>query len=352
MPYCVTYEGMYTRSWWNSTRIAGSLWRGMGRGSSTLWQWLGRQCWFRYGTTLRDQGVVPVILMELRANMEGGAGDSHSLVALAIFRLQKYETWREYLGGWTTTAGALTRAIENMVGRYKGTLPSLLAEISRSRPGIEPKHLWPLLGGFETYASALLHFSVMCHVQVHRAEYHSPDDWDALQEASKEYDEVERQVRLEAEDKNECGERFEELDISEDDERLYEVLNLENARKIRKRPEAPKWTIRLSKALWDYPKEPAKADERSLVKDIWRIIMKMDRGGETYLKEEWKKKQKRENKMRRKERKKAKKTARNGKKIRRRRLRDSKSSSSRSSSCSSDTSESSSSSQSSGRGSR
>ena len=105
------------------------------------------------GTSLRAQGVVPGLLIELRATMKDGAGDSHPLAALAIFRVQKYETWREYLAGSATTAGALTRAIENMVGRYQGTLPSLLAEVSVSCPGKEPEHLWPLLGGFETYAA-------------------------------------------------------------------------------------------------------------------------------------------------------------------------------------------------------
>ena len=192
----------------------------------------------------------------------------------------------------------------------------------------------------------------MRYVQVHRAEYHNPEDRDALQEARKEYDEVERQVRLEEEDKNERGERLEGRDNSEEDERLYEVLNFEKVRKIRKRPGAPKWTIRLSKVLRDYLKEPTKADEHSLADDIWRVMMKMDRWGETYLKEEWRKKQKKEKKKRGKERKKAKKTARKGKKSRRRRSRVSESSSSGSSSCSTDTLESSSSSSSSGRGSR
>ena len=139
----------------------------------------------------------------------------------------------------------------------------------------------------------------MRYVQVHRAEYHSLDDWDALQEARKQYGEVEKHVRLEEEDKNERGEIFEGRDSSEDDERPYEVLNFENVRKIRKRPGAPKWTIRLSKALQDCLKKPAKADERSLANAIWRIMMKMDRGGETFLKEKWRKKQKKEKKKRR-----------------------------------------------------
>ena len=50
---------------------------------------------------------------------------------------------------------------------------------------------------FETYAGALLDFSVMRYVQVRREEYREPEDWDALQEACREYDEVEHQVRLE-----------------------------------------------------------------------------------------------------------------------------------------------------------
>ena len=186
------------------------------------------------GTTLRAKGVVPGMMIELKAQMKDGAGDSHPLGALAIFRVQKYETWREYLASYTTTAGALTRAIENMVGRHKGTLFSLLAEVSRSYPGIEPEHPWPLLGGFETYAGALLDFSVMRYVQLHRAEYHSSEDWGASEEARKEYDEVERQVRLEEEDKNERGERLEGRVRSEEDERPYEVLNLENVSRLEK----------------------------------------------------------------------------------------------------------------------
>ena len=74
---------------------------------------------------LRDLGVIPGMLLEMRARLTGGAGDSHPLAALAVFRVQKYETGREYLAGSPTTAGALPRAIEKMIGRFAGDLPSL-----------------------------------------------------------------------------------------------------------------------------------------------------------------------------------------------------------------------------------
>ena len=147
--------------------------------------------------SLRDLGVIRGMLLEMRARLTGGAGDSHPMAALAVFRVQKYETWREYLAGSPTTAGALTRAMEKMIGRFAGDLPALLTNVSVTCPGLEPEHMWTLLGCFETYAGALLDFSVMCYVQVRREEYHDPEDWDALQEARREYDEVERQVRLE-----------------------------------------------------------------------------------------------------------------------------------------------------------
>ena len=146
--------------------------------------------------SLRDLGVVPGMLLEMRARLTGGAGDSHPTAALAGFRVQKYETWREYLAGWPMTAGALTRAIEKMIGRFAGDLPSLLTSVSVTCPGLEPEHMWTLLGCFETYAGALLDFSVMRYVQVRREEYHDPEDWDALQEARREYDEAEHQVRV------------------------------------------------------------------------------------------------------------------------------------------------------------
>ena len=141
--------------------------------------------------SLRDLGVIPGMLLEMRARLTGAAGDSHPMAALAVFRVQKYETWREYLAGSPATAGALTRAIEKMIGRFAGDLPSLLTNVSVTCPGLEPQHIWTLLGCFETYAGALLDFSVMRYVQVRREEYHDPEDWDALQEARREYDEVE-----------------------------------------------------------------------------------------------------------------------------------------------------------------
>ena len=173
------------------------------------------------------------------------------MAALAIFRVLKYETWREYLAGSPMTARALTRAIEKMIGRFAGDLPSLLTNVSVACPGLEPEHMWTLLGCFETYAGALLDFSVMRYVQVRREEYHDAEECDALQEAHREYDEVEHQVRLDGANRKEQDEHMRELDSSneEEEESPYEVLSLENVRKIRKRPGAPKWTVRLSKAL-------------------------------------------------------------------------------------------------------
>ena len=39
--------------------------------------------------TLRHRGVTPGMLLEMRARLTAGAGDSHSLAALAVFRVQK-----------------------------------------------------------------------------------------------------------------------------------------------------------------------------------------------------------------------------------------------------------------------
>ena len=39
--------------------------------------------------SLRDLGVAPGMLLELRACLTGGAGESHPLAALAVFRVQK-----------------------------------------------------------------------------------------------------------------------------------------------------------------------------------------------------------------------------------------------------------------------
>ena len=87
--------------------------------------------------SLQDLGVIPCMLLEMRAQLTGGAGDSHLMAALAVFRVQKYETWREYLAGSPTTAGALTRAIEKMIGRFAGALPSLLTNVSVTCPWLE-----------------------------------------------------------------------------------------------------------------------------------------------------------------------------------------------------------------------
>ena len=198
------------------------------------------------------------------------------------------------MAGSPATAGALTRAIEKMIGRFAGNLPSLLTDVSVNCPGLDPEHMWTLLGCFETYAGALLDFSVMRYVQVRREEYHDPDDWDALQEARREYDKVEHQVRLEGANRKEHDGHLRELESSDEEESLYEVLNLVNVRKIRKRPGAPKWIVRLSKALRDYLQQPEKAGEHSLANAMWDVMRKMDRQGSAYLKEEWKKKHKKE----------------------------------------------------------
>ena len=49
--------------------------------------------------SLRDLAVIPGMLLEMRARLTGGAEDSHPTAAQAVFRVQKYETWREYLAG-------------------------------------------------------------------------------------------------------------------------------------------------------------------------------------------------------------------------------------------------------------
>ena len=264
---------------------------------------------------------------------------------------RKYETWKEYLAGSPTTAGALTRAIEKMIGRFAGDLPSLLTSVSVTCPGLEAEHMWTLLGCPETYAGALLDFSVMRYVQVRREEYHDLVDWDALQEACREYDEVEHQVRLEGANTKGHDEHLRELDSSDEEESLYEVLNLENMRKIRKQPGAPKWTGRLSKAHRDYLQKPERAEEHNLANAIWEVMRKMDRQGSAYLKEEWQEKHKKEKEKRRKERKKAKKAGHKSKKGKGRKSRDTDSSSG-SPSESSTSSDSSSSSQSSGKSGR
>ena len=162
---------------------------------------------------------------------------------------------------------------------------------------------------------------------------------------------MEHQVRLEGANRKGHDDYLRELESSDEEESPYEVLNLENVRKIRKRPSAPKWTVRLSKALRDYLQQPEKAGEHSLANTIWDVMRKMGRQGSAYLKEEWKKKHKKEKKKRRRERKKAKRAGHKNKKGRRRRSRDTESSGGTTSE-SSDSSESSSSSQSTGRSGR
>ena len=122
-------------------------------------------------------------------------------------------------------------------------------------------------------------------------------------------------------------------------------------RKTRKRPGAPKWTLRLSKALRDYLQQPERADEHSLANAMWDVMRKMDGQGNAYLKEEWKNKHKKETKRRRKERKKAKKAGHKSQKGRRRKSGDTDSSNGTTSE-SNDSSDSSSSSQFSGKSGR
>ena len=303
--------------------------------------------------SLRDLGVVLGMLLEMSARLTGGAGESHPMAALAVFRVQKYETWREYLAGSPMTAGALTRTIEKMIGRFAGDLPSLLRNVNVTCPGLEPEHMWTLLRCFETYAGALLDFSVMRYVQVRREEYHDAEDWDALQEARRKYIEVEHHVWLEGANRKEQDGHLRDLDSSDEEEedRPYEVLNLENVRKIRKRVGAPKWTIRPSKVLRDYLQQPERAEEHGLANAIWEVMRKMDRQGSAYLKKEWKKTHKKEKKRRRKERKKAKKAGQKCKKGKGHMSRDTESSNGSSSDFST-SSDSSSSSQSSGRSGR
>ena len=191
----------------------------------------------------------------------------------------------------------------------------------------------------------------MRYVQVRLEEYHNLDDCNALHEARREYDEFEHHVRLEGANTKEHDEHLRELESSDEEESPYKILNLENVRENRKRPGAPKWIVRLSKALRDYLQQPERAGEHSLANAVWDVMRKMDRQGSPYLKEEWKKKHKKEKKKRRRERKKAKKARHKNKKGRRRRSRDTDSSSG-ATSASSDSSDSSSSSQSTGRSGR
>ena len=151
--------------------------------------------------------------------------------------------------------------------------------------------------------------------------------------------------------RKEQDEHLRELDSSDEEESPYEVLNLENVRKIRKRPGAPKWTVRLSKALRDYLQQPERAEEHSLANAIWEVMRKMDRQGSAYLKEEWKKKHNKEKKKRHRERQKANKAGHKSKKGKGHKSRDTDSSSG-SSSESSTSSDSSSSSQYSGKSGR
>ena len=250
------------------------------------------------GVSLRQQGVVPSMRIELRMKLHGGAVESQPLAALAIFRVQKYDTWRGYLLGAPPTAGAFTRTIENMVRRFSGDRVVLLAELAKVSSGFTPDHLWPLLGPFEIYAGAVLDFSVLRYVQVQRGEYHNTQDWDALHEA--------REVEIEEEVVRAA--QHEPLEANSDEESPYDAPTLDNMRKILKRPGAPKGTIGLSRALLDYLQEPERVGEQRLAHAVWNVMKEMHRQGVSYLKEQRQEKKKKE-KKRRKERKKARKEA-------------------------------------------
>ena len=66
--------------------------------------------------------------------------------------------------------------------------------------------------------------------------------------------------------------RMREPGPSDEEERQYEVLNLENVHKIRKRPGAPKWTVRLSTTLRDYLQQREKAGQYGLVNAIFLCL--------------------------------------------------------------------------------
>ena len=95
-----------------------------------------------------------------------GTRDSQSLAALAIFGVQKYNTWRVYLSGAPAPTVALTRAIKNMVRRLSGDVIVPLSEVATICLRIAPDHLWPFLGAFEAYAGAMLDFTVLRYLQV------------------------------------------------------------------------------------------------------------------------------------------------------------------------------------------
>ena len=88
-----------------------------------------------------------------------------------------------------------------------------------------------------------------------------------MQEARTEYDEVEHHVQLEGAKRKEQDGHLRDSSDEEEEERPYEVLNPENVRKIMKRPGAPKWTVRLSKALRDYLQQPMR-ERKSMA---WRM---------------------------------------------------------------------------------
>ena len=217
----------------------------------------------------------------------------HPLAALAVFRVQKYETWREYLVGSPAPAGALTRARED--DRQVCTQLAFCVDGRRRQlPGAGTRAYVGVTGMFRNVCR--------CPVGFLRDEIcvGSPrgvsrrDDLDALQEARREYDEVEHQVRLEGVNRKEHDDRLGELESSDEEESPYEVLSLENVRKMGKRPGAPKWTVSPSKDLREYLQHPEKAGEHGLANAIWDIMRKTDRQGSAYLKEEWKKKHKKE----------------------------------------------------------
>ena len=108
------------------------------------------------GIFLKEHGVQLGMLLHVRPRLSGGVGDSQPLAVLALFRVQKYETWRQSPAGARQIAGAFTRANQPMVRRFSGDVPAPMADVEKVCPEIASDNLWPLLGVFERYAGAIL----------------------------------------------------------------------------------------------------------------------------------------------------------------------------------------------------
>ena len=125
-----------------------------------------------------------------------------------------------------------------MVRRFNGDTAVSVVEVAKGCPGVTLDHMWPLLGAFEAYTGVVLNLFRLRYVQVRRGEYCSAEDTDALHDACKEYDEVERQVEIEEEEA--CATRNESKEGSNDEQSPYDALTLDNVRKVCRRPPAPK----------------------------------------------------------------------------------------------------------------